>query len=310
MSNFAITEKDKIAWASVQEKLRFIKEGVRKLTDHLDTGLLLWGEGGLGKSFAVEEELKKTGVPYKHTNSRITPRALVDTLRAEPYAIHFLEDVETLLEDKNSHGVLRSALWSQSTERPRRRLITWATHKTNIRFDFFGSIIMVANSNISETIPAVRAIRSRINIIGHDLSDSEIIALMKTQMCKGIYRFGEDFLTEEEKWRVAEFIIENLNSMGRPLDLRLLQGGFHDCIHDKSGKSELPWQDMVLQRMTQRAPSIMSKSENRRKEEIIFMRIHGRSDLPVAEKIKLFQEQTGKKGNKAWYRVKDRLLSK
>lgn len=131
---------------------------------------------------------------------------------------------------------------------------------------------------------------------------------MKTQMCKGVYRYGEDSLTEEEKWQVAEFIIDNLNSTGRPLDLRLLQGGFHDLIHDKSGKSELPWKEMLLQRMEQRAPSIMSRSEIRRKEEAILTRINGRSDLPLAQKIKLFEEQTGKKGKKAWYRVKDRLL--
>lgn len=153
MSNFVITEQDRIALASVRGKLRFISEGVRKLTEHLDTGLLLWGEGGLGKSFAVENELKKANVLYVHSNSRITARALVNKLQAAPNAIHFLEDVESLIDDKKSHGVLRSALWSQSTERPRRRLINWATHKENIQFDFLGSIIMVANSDISETIP-------------------------------------------------------------------------------------------------------------------------------------------------------------
>src|SRR5262245_11930628 len=106
-----MTDEDLLA--TLEAKLQLVRDRVVAVAEGYAPGLLLFGEGGGGKSYAVETTLRAQGHPHKVTNSRVTCKGLFDLLRDHPDVVHVVDDAEALLADKHAVSVLRSALWGQ-----------------------------------------------------------------------------------------------------------------------------------------------------------------------------------------------------
>jgi hypothetical protein len=301
-----LTAEEQRNLETLEGKLRHVRDAVRGVVREFHTGLVLWGEGGTGKSYTVLEALKELKAKYTYHNARLTGRGLVDHLERAPSDVHFIEDAETMLDDKKAWGVLRSALWSQSRKKPPEREITWAAHRIDIRFLFTGGIIVVSNSNLAESVPAIRAIKSRINVLGLDLSNNEIRALMK-KICRGGYTYGEYYMTPDECWEVGGWIIDRLEDLKRKLDVRLLINGFKDYLQFKTDNSASHWKQLLEGRMREQAIYI-SRAEKKAEESKVALEIH-KMKLPTKKKIQLWKERTGL-GQAAYYRALGRRQAK
>src|SRR5262245_31304184 len=99
--------------ASFEYKSQLVRDRTVGVAEGWSNGFFLYGEGGTSKSYTVQQALERHRKPYKLSNSRLTGKALFELLRDYPDVVHVIEDAETLLLDKNAHGVLRSALWGQ-----------------------------------------------------------------------------------------------------------------------------------------------------------------------------------------------------
>ena len=102
--------------ANLDSKLAVVRDRTRSVALRYTTGFFLYGEGGMGKSYAVLTELDRLNADYKLHNSRMTGRGLFDALCDFPDSIHVLEDMEALFDDRMAQGVLRSALWGQAKD--------------------------------------------------------------------------------------------------------------------------------------------------------------------------------------------------
>jgi hypothetical protein len=293
--------------ASLQDKLTHIGDAVNGVIKHFHTGLFLYGEGGTGKSFKVIESLRAAKCGYMYHNARLTARGLVDALQRAPTDIHLIEDAETLMDDRKTFGVLRSALWSQSRQKPPEREITWTAFKTEVRFIFTGGIIVVSNANLAADIPEIRAIKTRINVLQLDLSKEELLALMK-HLCLQGYQYGEDYMSPNECLQVGEFIRERLEGLQRSLDLRLLMNGFKDFLQWKTKNSVNHWHDLLLGRIQER-PVVVRRAERVAKESKIANEINDMK-IPYKKKIELWEQRTGHKGERSYYRALQRLEKK
>lgn len=294
------TPEDTQALDTLQHKQDHLRTAVTALHNGYDMGLFVWGEGGVGKSYIVEDQLKKVGADYILHNSRITARGLVDRLEQRPKSIHWIEDAETLLDDKKSFGVIRSACWSQSNQRPRVREITWTAFKTEIRFNFTGSILVVSNVNLIDASPEIRAIKTRVKILNMDVTNQEVFALMK-QICQAGYSFGDDELSPNECWEVACFIIGKLMLLNRQLDLRLLRHGFHDYMMSQHHHTTLSWKELLSARMEERPSAYKTRAVRTAEESGVAVEINNMA-ITGAEKIKLWEERTGR-SKAAFYRM-------
>ena len=299
-----LTSQEKEHLELLKSKLDHIGDAVKGIVKHFHTGLFLYGEGGTGKSYKVLETLRALQAKYVYHNTRLTARGLVDALERAPSDIHFIEDAETLLDDKKSFGVLRAALWSQSRKKPPEREITWTAFKTTIRFIFTGGIIVISNANLAEEIPEIRAIKTRINVLRLDLSAEELLALMK-KLCLEGYQYGEDYMSPDECLEVSNFIVTKLGELSRPLDLRLLVNGFKDFLQWKSGNSIKHWTELLLGRISER-PSVIRRSEKKAAESQIALQINN-MDIPYQQKIVLWEQKTGLKGERSFFRALKRL---
>ena len=171
----------------------------------IHTGLFLSGAGGVGKSHTVIDELHAQRAKYVLYNSRLTARGLVDVLAANPDDIILIEDAETLFRDPKSAGVLRSALCSLSPAKPMERSITWKVGGKHIQFIFTGSIIVISNSDLTDELPEIQAMKTRVTVLRLDVTNDELLALMK-KICGDGYQFGDEFMSPAECWEVAKFI--------------------------------------------------------------------------------------------------------
>jgi hypothetical protein len=302
-----LTRDERATLRNLEGKQLQIRSAVRGVAREYHTGLLLHGEGGTGKSYTVLNELKELKAKFTTHNSRITGRGLVDSLARSPDDVHVVEDAETLIDDKRAWGVLRSALWSQSKAKPPERQITWTAWKVNINFIFTGGIIIISNANLCESKPELRALKSRINVLGLDVTNDEIRALMK-QICIDGFDYGLERMTPAECWEVASAIIERLDQLQRNLDLRLLINGFRDFLQYKAGESNgVHWTDMLAGRIKERVlPPVVTRAGEKDEQARIAREIHAKK-ISGEEKLKEWKEKTGL-DRSAYYRALGRRV--
>jgi hypothetical protein len=208
------------------------------------TGFYLWGDGGTSKSYTVLDELQKLKANYVIHNSRMTGRGLVDALQRLPTSVHVIEDCETIFDDKRAWGVLRSALWSQSKKRPMERDISWTAFNTDIRFTFTGGVILIGNRRL-ETIPELAALATRITVLQLVATFAEVAALMRSVALEG-FAFGQDFVTPKECTQVAEYIIDRMHALDRPLDMRTYVNGVKDYLQCKTKLIPSPFRNRLI----------------------------------------------------------------
>lgn len=170
-----LSEPESEALTSLDCRLRLIDDRVTAVVRGYQTGLYLCGAGGLGKSYSVYRQLQLLECDFRVFNSRMTALGLFRALDKAPDAVHVLEDMERIVNDRDAQGVLRSALWSQGD---RDRVVTWTTSVGEQRVTFRGGIIMLANRPLGD-LPELRALASRIAVHKLQVSDPEMCAQMR-----------------------------------------------------------------------------------------------------------------------------------
>jgi hypothetical protein len=286
-------------------KLQLVRDRVQGVAEGYANGMFLWGEGGTGKSFVVEQTLKELGRAYRLTNSRLTGRGLFDLLQSHPDTVHVVEDCETLFSDKTAEGVLRSALWGQAgDDGHQERLVSWGTAPKRQEFIFTGGIIMVMNCRLANT-PQLRAVTTRIPCLEYRATDEELAALMRDIASRG-YRFGKYRLTPEEAGPVVEEIISRSSRVQRGLDLRLLTNTFADYLQWRNGSSESDWKTLLDSRLKGRVvpppEGSVSRAERKRQEQAIARRI---ARMPREERLRVWEKETGKSEKALYRRLKE-----
>jgi hypothetical protein len=280
--------------ASLEGKLQVIRDRVQGVAEGYQTGFYLWGEGGTSKSYTVEQTLQQLGTPYKLTNSRVTGKGLFKLLRDFPDTVHVIEDCETMFADKNTAGVLRSALWGQvGRDGKQERLVCWQTGPLRDEFVFAGGIILVANCGLDD-LPQLRAIKTRVPCLQYLPTNEEVAALMRAISKKG-HDHGPYTLSPEACLEVAEAIIDRTARLRRNLDLRLLVNTFKDRIQYENGASVTNWVDLLESRMKERIITSSAGLGVRAARNAVEVEVAARiAALPTAERLAAWQAQTGK----------------
>lgn len=286
-----LTTDERRDLTTLENKLDHLRDSVRGVAQGYQTGLFVHGEGGTSKSYTVLDELRKLKSEYIYHNTRMTARGLIDALQRSPTSLHLIEDAETMMDDRKTPGVIRSACWSNTNPkaRPMIRPITWGAHATGIRFDFTGGLIVISNANLATAIPEIRAMKSRIIILGMDVSAEQIKALMK-KICLDGFTFGDDYIVPDECLEVRQRVIDRLSELKRNLDLRVMINGFKLYLQWKNGDSKLHWHDLLDGLMSERTVAYKDRVSKQAEKHQLAMSIHAMS-IPWAEKLKLWKDK-------------------
>ena len=289
--------EDVLLLAALDSKMAVVRDRTRSVALRYTTGFFLYGDGGVGKSFAVLNELDRLKADYKLHNSRMTGRGLFDALCDFPESIHVLEDMEAIFDDRMAQGVLRSALWGQVKDDRPVRVVTWRSHRIDLRCTFEGGVIIVSNRPLAD-LPELNAIATRINPTQLHISNAEAAALMRKIASDG-YRKSEHRLAPEACLEVADFLIEESLSSDRRLDLRLFINSLSDRLQWGHHETEAHWKELVVSRLQEKVtPTKRSRAAEIADEREVARHIKA---MPRMERAAKWQELTGK-SEKALYR--------
>jgi hypothetical protein len=293
------------ALAKLEKKMRLVRDFVRQVVEGYSTGFYYYGRGGVGKSFGVLSYLDELQANYRLYNSRMTAAGLFLVLGKHPDAIHVLEDMERLTDNKDAQGVLRSALWSQEGHD---RVITWTTQTGGEqRVTFDGGIIMMSNRPLAD-LPELRAMASRIAVLKLEVTDPEIRALMYDLASKGYRRGGKVALEPGDCKEVADYLIAESRKAKVGLDMRLLLNSWHDYIQWDADKTCCHWHDLVANRVRQAVHNIKeaivaTSTEERHEQRRQVVRDVMVETTDAEERVRLFCERTGKKRSDYYRRM-------
>jgi hypothetical protein len=277
-----------------EAKLQLVRDYTRGVALGYSAGFYLHGAGGISKSFTVLGELERLGANFKLFNSRMSGRGLFDTLQQFPDAIHVLEDMERVVNDRDAQGVLRSATWSQRTkEGKQKRVVTWATARGVDSFVFSGGIIMLSNRPLDD-LPELRAIQTRISYLELVVSENEVAALMR-KVAGGGFHHGQQAMRPEECLEVCEFLIAESKSLLCHLDMRLLDNSCRDYLQHREGCSASHWKTLVAARLHGRQGELLEATPGRQKEL--------EEDLAVMEAA-LREQPTVQQAQEVWCRAR------
>ncbi len=295
-----LSPRDHKHLAALEPKLQLVRDYVFQVVEGLTTGMYLFGEGGIGKSFTVLTELERLKADYKIYNSRMTGRGLFNALEKFPDSVHVLEDMEQILRDRGAQGVLRSALWGQRKgggDGPMERPVTWSTWRHEHQFVFTGGIIMIANRPLDD-LPELMALRTRIACVQLLATDGEMTALMRSVASRGFRHQGRE-MTPAECREVCEFVVDQSRSLHRPLDMRMLVNSIIDYSTWSEGDAGCHWHDMVATRLKERPitfevkPDLGTRADRKHRERELAREIAA-TTTDRAERLRLWSEQTGK----------------
>jgi hypothetical protein len=282
----------------LDKKWQIVREAVGSVAMRLNAGYVLYGRGGIGKTHVVVDELIARNTSYRVCNSHLTPRALFDVLESHPDEIHIFDDVEEILNNKTSLGILRSAMWESGhgSSGERTRLITWSANRVNLRCHFTGGIIVISNSRLGIS-QEIKALLTRISIHEISVSHQEIASMIRRVALDG-YRIDNWHLDPAECVEIAEFIIEKSAHDGGELDMRLFVLACKSRIQANSGQSGRPWRETVSSLINRRpTPSstrlgIIGVREQNRKQHIAIA--NEIRDMPPEERLSTWEERTGR----------------
>lgn len=213
----------------IEDKYRLIRDRVLGVALGYDHALFLWGKGGTGKSWTVENTLKKSGKPWSHYNSDISEVGLFEQLKEYYNHIILLEDMEQLMKKPKAIGILRSA-----TEGNRK--VTRTINKGKDEFIFEGGIIYISNDPPGAGNP-MQALASRMNPLEFNPTHTEMIAMM--------YNLSWEFecnLSSNQRMETFDYCLKYAKTLSeKALNLRLIISALKARERFEKGQLQTNW---------------------------------------------------------------------
>lgn len=200
----------------VAKRFIFMRKMIRMVRAKDCNGMIITGEGGLGKTWTIFDELvgMVEGVDFFWYSGFSTAKGLFELLKENRHAFMVFDDMDTAFKDKIGKDLLKAALDSTA----RKRMVTWASNSTVTEsersFEFKGTIIFLSNTPLMK-IP--QPIISRTIYVDLFMTPEEKIEHM-TNILEAI---RPDILGMDEKQQALDFL-DNKKMEIKDLNIRTL----------------------------------------------------------------------------------------
>jgi hypothetical protein len=253
-------------------------EKLRAYTKHLISSqdmhcLMVDGPPGWGKSFTVEQVLRRESLDYRAIGSYSTPLHFYNCLCETPNMLLVLDDCAGLFGDKAALSILKAATW-QSTGSSGARVVSWGSTSSRVlepSVVFTGKLLLLTNnvpSGAEAEALISRSIFFKINPDSLDLRDLLITVASDT----------EKFPDQQVAARVVEFLIDGLEDrQPARISLRTLSFGYELALANPEN-----WESLLASTI----PQTLSPRD-------LVKRLHGRG-AAVIQQEKEFIRQTGR----------------
>jgi hypothetical protein len=263
-----------------------LKELIKITINGENNALCLVSEGGLGKTYQIFKTLSelnlKLNQDYIYISSHITPLELYHILYNHLDKIIILDDVEHLLDNITTIGILKSATWSAVDKRIINYYTTSEKLKAPSEFEFKGKIIMCLNKIPETNKEIIESLLSRI-----------ITYRLKFDYQTKIQIFYEIAKILNIDFELIDFIKENTNEATENLNFRtLIQLNW---IYKYYKNNNGDWKPLIKEFLSEKKDDIL---------EVVLELI--KSGKSVKEQVRLFKETVGL-SERTFYRYKSKL---
>jgi hypothetical protein len=296
-----LTKDDRLHLASLEKKCLVICDRVTLCANGHSNGVYVWGEGGIGNSYRVINQLEYLKVKYVLHNSRLSAASFFQALKKNKDAVHVVEDVENIFKDRGNMNLVRSALWGQrDSSGKQNRMVVWGTAPVEQRIQFDGQIVFTGNRPLDD-IPELRAVATRIPIIHLQATRPEILALMK-RICIGGYRTDKGTLTKRQCGEVLEYFLKIFPD-DRVFSIRVLIRSLDDRIGVKKLGSAISsnWKELMTSQFAGVSEPPLTRKEKLARETTIAIEL-SKQGLNCASLLEEWRERTERKSLDSYYR--------
>ena len=157
------------------------------------------------------------------------------------------------------------------------RIVTWTTARDGFEsFVFRGGVIVISNRPMAD-LPELRALATRIEVLGLEVTEAELAARMHEVAIQGYRVDGKTVIEPDVCLEITEHVLGECRAAGCPLDLRLQQKSFQTYLQWESDLTTLHWKDLVAVSVREAAhhfrhePNTLSQ-EDKRKQKRNFIR--------------------------------------
>jgi hypothetical protein len=236
-----------------------VKANFNILTKSDMSALTILSSAGLGKTTLVLKTMKelgyKEGEHYLYFNSYFTPLAFYQTLievqeLPKMPKILILDDVETILRNRDIINLLKSATWDSGHG----RIVNYISTSNKVKqktLNFTGKIILLINETPEANL-MFKAIVDRVLFCELSFSQQDILSLMEEEIVSQPFQT----LTINQRRKVFEFIKRNVKPE-TDLSFRVLVKAFNFFAYTPAH-----WQDMTSQLLKS---SLIKKSGENKK---------------------------------------------
>lgn len=193
--------------------------------------LILHGEGGLGKTLTVLNEVRRklAQTEYCYYNGYTTPLSLFEILyKTRDKKLLILDDIEGIFDNPVALSILKSALWDNFGKRE----VQYNSTSDKIegmptKFTYNASIIILCNKIIESNNMNNRAVLSRCVAYEMKLDYKQKLAIIEQFIER------RDDLTQKQKNEVKKLIKDNTNEVTEQFNFRLLRKAIAFVKEDK-----------------------------------------------------------------------------
>ena len=202
---------------NINQKFEFLGDLTKMVVNEITPSIIVSGSGGLGKTHSVLQCVEECGlqpVEWVHFKGYSTARGLYNTLYDNNGKLIIFDDCDSILEDRVSLNILKSALDSYEN-----RKISWMAKMNKNddyphQFEFTGRVIFISNK-AKESIDG--AVISRSIVVDLSMTIEEKIERMEYILPKILPSYDI-----EVKQDALNFLDSIKEGKGEDLNLRTL----------------------------------------------------------------------------------------
>ena len=219
----------------ILDRFESLSDMTKGIVDGNIRAMIVSGAPGVGKTFLLEQDLKKAerrGLieNFSFMSGNASPIGLYQTLWNHRNAgdVLVLDDLDSIYYDMTALNVLKAALDTGDT-----RTISWATDSRVLReeeiptnFDFEGSVVFITNEDFDRRIakqdklaPHLEALVSRSMYLDLAIHSNRAIMIRIKQVVFGTDMLDKKGFSSDEKNMIIDWMQENIINL-RVLSLR------------------------------------------------------------------------------------------
>jgi hypothetical protein len=272
---------------------------VNMVIDHVAPACIIVSEGGLGKTYLVKTLCEEKCPDYKYFSGHMTPKQVYSFLYDNPDKIIVFDDIEDLLKNDKTVGILKGALWSVKNNK---KVSYAATERDGssllLDFEFIGGIIILLNKIPRDKNPIVRALKSRSLYYEIHLNYRQKLKIMEQILRKdSFYYLIKCELSNEEREKLIKDLRENTSPVIENFNYRTMEKLVMYYSYTKKMYPDQPNRYIDLHNHT--------IQKNEEKELVYKLK---KSGLSIKSQLREFIEKTGK-SRATFYRVKKEIAN-